>query len=78
MPKSAARCWRARDLPAACAAAAGAEGRRGAARRAHRQGRAGRDRLERLLRNSGDTALSAIGEREAVKRADADYAAELS
>jgi uncharacterized protein (DUF2336 family) len=25
------------------------------------------DRLERLLRNSGDTALSAIGEREAVK-----------
>ncbi len=34
------------------------------------------DRLERLLRNSGDTALSSIGEREAVK-AQAGFAAEL-
>ena len=34
------------------------------------------DRLERLLRNSGDTALSTIGEREAVK-AQAGFAAEL-
>ena len=34
------------------------------------------DRLERLLRNSGDTALSAIGEREAVK-AQTAFAASL-
>jgi uncharacterized protein (DUF2336 family) len=34
------------------------------------------DRLERLLRNSGDTALSAIGEREAVK-AQTGFAAGL-
>lgn len=34
------------------------------------------ERLQRLLRNSGDTALSAIGEREAVK-AQAGFAAEL-
>jgi uncharacterized protein (DUF2336 family) len=41
------------------------------------KGAVAEDRLSRILRDSGDTALSAIGEREAVRAGAADYVSEL-